>query len=147
MTRYTDEFRAGAVLMLQGADYPKVKGSLERVAKELKVPAMTLHRWFHKKSNPPPNEIVSIKKEQIISMMMGEVYHALTEMGNARQDADYKELATAIGILTDKLQLLTGQPTERTVVVNELSPDEKRSRVATLLERARVRRDGELPLQ
>lgn len=142
MTRYTDEFRASAVIMLQAGGYPDRKGALAQVSRELKCPMATLHRWFHMKQNPPPSELVTIKKEQIIDMLKNEVYHALKEMSSARPDADYRELATAAAILTDKWQLLEGQPTERTATVHELSDDERSARAAALFDRARARRDG-----
>lgn len=138
--RYTDDFRASAVIMLEAEGYPQKLGALTSVAQYLKVPLTTLHRWFHAKNNPPPSELVTIKKEDLARLFLEEVYHAVLEMGKARQDADYRELATAIGILTDKLQLLTGEPTERTAVVNELSDVERASRIVAILERGRQER-------
>lgn len=137
MTRYSDDTRAMAVLALEAAGYPQTKGALTRVSKELKIPAMNLHRWFHAKQNPPPTEIVTVKKEQIIEMLKKEIYSALGEMNLARGDADYKELATAAAILTDKWQLLEGEPTER--VAHELSDTERAREIQTLMDAARER--------
>lgn len=142
MARWTDEFRATAILLLEYEGYPERKGALTRISKSLKVPMGTLSRWVNRKSNPPPSEIVSIKKEEILRMLKGEVYAALKEMTTVRQDADYKELATTIGIFVDKMQLLDGEPTERHEVIHELSDDERANRIASLLERSRARRDG-----
>jgi hypothetical protein len=41
-------------------------------------------------------------------------------MPDARQDADYRALTTALGIMVDKLQLLTGEPTERVDMVSRI---------------------------
>lgn len=141
MARYDDEFRAMAIVMLEADGYPESKGALVRTAKTLKIPHPTLSRWYRQKSNPPPNKLVQIKKEQIIDLLKGEIHAALHEMVNARPDADYKELATTIGILVDKLQLLEGEPTSRTEVIHELSNEERVSRITTIFDDARARRD------
>lgn len=111
--RYTDEFRASAVLMLMAAGYPDRLGSLTHVADKLSVPARTLSRWAKAENNPPPAELVIDKRVDLVEMLRDEAYNALREMGEARQDASYRELATAVGIFVDKIQLLTGQATER----------------------------------
>lgn len=126
--RYTDEFRASAVVALRVAGYPNVKGALERTAQNLGIPAMTLLRWAKGQSNPPPNEIVTEKKGQISDLIRQEIYGILGEMETKRQSARYSELATALGIAIDKLQILTDQPTEnakQSIVIRyeRFSPD------------------------
>lgn len=111
--RYTDEFRASAVLMLEAAGYPDKEGALTKVAKHLGMPYQTLSRWAREKNNPPPPELVHNKKIDLIAGIKNELSFIFDEMGKTRQDAEYRELATAFGIMVDKLQLLTGQPTER----------------------------------
>lgn len=142
MARWSDEFRAHAVVLLQVEGYPDKKGAITRISNQLKVPVTTLRRWFEGQSNPPPAEIVSIKKEQIIELLRGEIYNALKEMPKAIWDADYKELATSMAIMVDKLQLLEGEPTARTEIIHELSDDQRANRITELLDAARTRRDG-----
>lgn len=143
MARWSDDFRAHAVILLQVEGYPDVKGALTKISRQLKVPKTTLTRWFTGQSNPPPPETVTIKKEVIIELIRGEIYRALNEMPKAIGDADYKELATAMAIMVDKLQLLEGNPTERTEIVDDRITDEERAnRIDAILERARARRDG-----
>lgn len=142
MARYTDEFRANSIIMLEMSGYPDKPGALMETAKYLKIPHATLSRWYNGKRNPPPSEMVQIKKEEIVALLKGEIGAALKEMGQARRDADYKELATSIGIMVDKMQLLDGEPTARTEVIHELSDDERIKRVDELLNRGRARRDG-----
>lgn len=112
--RYTDDFRAGAVLMLQAAGYPDTEGALSLVSRKLNVPRTTLRRWFHEQQNPPPSDLVHEKKLDLVAAIREEIAAVLGEMPEARADADYRTLATALGILVDKLQLLEGRPTERT---------------------------------
>lgn len=112
-TRYTDEFRASAVLMLEAAGYPTQEGALSRVARQLQVPAMTLSRWFKGTNNPPPNNLVNEKRIDLVQALRNEANAAVTEMAQARENASYRDLGTVLGILIDKLQLLDGKPTER----------------------------------
>ena len=140
--RYTDEFRAATVIMLEASGYPTRKGALQEVSNHVGVAAMTISRWFHATSNPPPNEIVIIKKEEIVKLMIGEVHAAILEMAKARQDADYKDLATAAAILTDKWQLLSGDPTERIATQHEYTDSERANEIEKLLDDARARATG-----
>jgi len=99
--------------MLQAAGYPETKGALSRVAAEVRTPARTISRWFNAEFNPPPDKTVSEKKVDFVQAIRNELQGILNEMPNARADAGYRELATAFGIMVDKLQLLSGEPTER----------------------------------
>ena len=114
--RYTDEFRASAVLMLQGAGYPDTVGALSRVSTELRVPTRTLRRWWKGEHNPPPDEVVLRKKVDLVEAIDNEIAAIFDEMGKAREDADYRALGTVIGILLDKKLLLAGQPTSHNKV-------------------------------
>lgn len=111
--RYSDKFRASAVVMLEGAGYPDEKGALTRISEHLSVPQATLHRWFHEKQNPPPSELVNEKKDELANLLDAEIRNALMEMNTARETATYRDLGTVLGILVDKKQLITGKPTSR----------------------------------
>ena len=111
-TSYTDDFRASAVLMLEAAGYPDKKGALDRVSSHLGVPHNTLSGWANRKNNPPPSELRQIKKDDLISAIRDEIFAAIRQAENVRPDAAYRDLITGVGILTDKLQMLSGQPTE-----------------------------------
>lgn len=111
-TRYNDDFRASAVLMLEAQGYPEKPGALAIVAARLGVPHQTLSRWGRAVNNPAPPELVQEKKIDLIEMFRAEIRAALHEANEARGDASYRDLMTGIGILTDKLQLLEGKPTE-----------------------------------
>lgn len=119
-TRYDDAFRASAVLMLEAAGYPDREGALSQVSGRLGVPLSTLRGWFNGSHNPPPAQLRNEKKLDLVQAIKDELGEIFPALGGARQDANYRELVTAVGILTDKLQLLTGQPTERAeVYVND----------------------------
>ena len=138
--RYDDKFRASAVVMLEAAGYPDKKGALEQVSKSLKTPISTLHGWYYAKHNPPPSDIRTEKRGEIVDIIRSEIYHALAAAPGARPDASYRDLITGAAILVDKLQLLTDKPTEITKDVS-LTDEERSNRIAGLLDTARARRD------
>src|SRR5574341_1314908 len=100
--------------MLESQGWPEQKGALTRTAQYLGIPATTLRRWSTGESNPPPDRIVAEKKLDLAAAIRDELTAIFGELPSARPDADYRALVTAVGILIDKLQLLTGGATERT---------------------------------
>lgn len=112
-TRYTDQYRASAVLMLEAAGYPDRPGALMSVANHLHVPHATLSRWARSIQNPPPPELVHEKRLDVVAELTDLLGLTLAAAKGTVNEASNKELATAIGIYIDKLQLLSGKPTER----------------------------------
>lgn len=110
--RYDDKFRANAIVMLEAAGYPNQKGALSQVSQHLSVPETTLHGWAREKHNPVPADIRTEKKGEIVDLLRAEIEAALGAAAGARPDANYRDLMTGIGIMVDKLQLLTNEPTE-----------------------------------
>lgn len=139
--RYSDEFRASAILMLQAAGYPERRGALMETANHLGISHQLLGRWFRHESNPPPQKIVQIKMADIVEMLRIEVARAIQAMPNALPDADYLDIGKVTGILIDKLQLLSGEATER--VVYELSDSDRSEQITQLLNTARAREAGQ----
>lgn len=129
--RYNDKQRAAAVAMLQGMGYPEKKGALTAVYNHTGIPLPTLSRWFRGTSNPPPNDIVNETKIDLVSAIKKELADLFPAMGDARDGASYKELATAAGILIDKLQLLEGKPT----AINEERASDARNKLMDLVSR------------
>ena len=101
--------------MLEAAGYfqdPPVQGALTRVAKKTGVPHPTLSRWARAVQNPPPSDLVQSKKKNLVELMENEIREIFARMGIEREEATYRELGTVMGIIFDKMQLLTGGPTE-----------------------------------
>ena len=110
--RYNDEFRAGAVLMLQAAGYPDQKGALTRVHESIKVPMATLSRWARGVSNPPPSNLVTRKKGEIVEKLDNVAHMILDSIDlETVNHAELRERMTAVGIVVDKSQLLRGGAT------------------------------------
>jgi hypothetical protein len=112
--RYDDEFRASAVLMLEAAGYPGREGALSHVAGHLSVPRSTLQGWFSGAHNPPPPKVRHEKKIDLIKALTS-LLHLHIEAGERVivDSDDLRAIDTGIGILVDKLQLLTGGDTDR----------------------------------
>lgn len=113
---YTDKFRASAVIMLQAAGWPNTPGASEKVAKTIKVPRRTVERWGKREMSPPPDIVVHDKKRDMIADLEELRFLLLGQMKETYEEASFQQLATAFGILTDKHQLLTGNPTENHAV-------------------------------
>jgi len=126
--------------MLEAAGYPDKKGALIAVAKSLGVPHSTLSRWANSVCNPPPSEIVQEKKQELKDLLENELRGILGDMPSARLDASYRDLGTVAGILFDKLQLVSGKPTE---IIDDsgITDDQRANRIIAILDRARTRRD------
>jgi transcriptional regulator with XRE-family HTH domain len=136
---FSDAERAEAVALLKMRGWPEQKGALTAVANHLNIWPTTLLRWATGKSNPPPDNIVIEKSDQLLEALyrlLGPIVaNALETVG----DAQFRELMTGLGIVTDKIQNLEGKPTER---IEYTTPEQRRDRVAELFDRARSRRDS-----
>ena len=112
--RYTDEFRASAVLMYEATP------NFVQVANHLKMPEATLRSWVNRKraiDKMPQGaetdvEIYDETKIDFVQMIDSEMVEIFKEMKFKRDTAEYRELGIVYGILQDKKQLLTGGPTE-----------------------------------
>lgn len=111
---YDDKFRAGAVVTLQAAGYPKTPGALSRIAGELGVPARTLSRWFNGENNPPPDNIVTEKKEDMADLFETVALKYLRHAGNEDvvESASARDAMMNAAVAVDKMRLLRGLPTE-----------------------------------
>lgn len=115
---YSDEEKAYLILMCQAAGYPHNEGAIRRVAREQKVKERTLYRWMQmgvstdEVRREAVGEIVEQKKLQLTEMLENALRAAVESLPDKIDEATYKDTGVVIGILTDKLQLLNGQPTE-----------------------------------
>lgn len=145
-TRYDDKFRASAVVMLEAAGYPGKDGALTQTANHLKVPINTLKGWFTAERNPPPAELRNEKKRELAIELKSIAYKLAGAMVSKIEEATLQQTAVSLGIVIDKMQLLTGQPTD---IVDDASitDDERAKRIAAILDRARTRRAGQPDIQ
>lgn len=149
--KYDDKFRASAVVMLEAAGYPGKEGALTQVAKRLSVPHNTLRGWYHSEHNPPPSQLRQEKKGDLLDWIEEELAGIFSDMPGKREEASYRDMGTVAGILMDKKQLLTGNPTNIFKVENVSDSDiirEFNQLLNTARERAvsEVDQDSQIPL-
>ena len=115
MARYNDEERAMFLLQLEAAGYPKNEHAPMQVAKQKGAPhARTLKRWWKRKNEPHIDKIVQHKRPDLITAIEDLLWQHIEAATEAVQgNEDLRAIDTGIGILADKLQLLRGEPTER----------------------------------
>ncbi len=142
--RYDDEFRASAVLFLQAAGYPDKKGALARTSTHLSVPGRTLSRWFNKEQNPPPDQMVSKKKLDLVKVIRNELSSIFDGMEGARDEASYRDLSWAAGVLIDKVLLLQGDPTSR-IETKDVSDVHRRDILGKLASISAANGSGSVP--
>lgn len=116
--RYDDEFRTSAVLMLEAQGYPSREGSLSNVSKHLGVPRSTLQGWFNGTRNPVPPDMRHEKRLNLLEELADLLGLTILAARNTVDEANFREQVTGIGILVDKIQLLSGQPTWRGEVID-----------------------------
>ena len=117
--QYTDAQRADLVVMLESEGYPGKKGALAKVSKYSKVPAPTLHRWFHEKNNPAPSELVNERAFDLRQALQTELESIFGALPASRGIAEYKDLVRGLGIVIDKILLLDGKATQRIALTYE----------------------------
>jgi hypothetical protein len=117
-TRYSDEQRA-AVLAALDAN----KGNVTKTARETGVPKSTLIAWRDNVHVPPSDELRTTKKLELADLIRAELGAIFDALPGKRGDASYKDVATAAGILIDKLALLQGDATSRVDVNVRNLPD------------------------
>ena len=102
--------------------WPDKKGALTSTANHLNIWPMTLLRWLTGESNPPSNNLVTKKTQSLVESIEDEMWAIIGQMAFTREGATYQQLGTVFGIMFDKMQLLTGGPTEninqRVMVLN-----------------------------
>lgn len=109
--RYDDKFRAGAVVTLEAAGYPDQKGALIQVANHLRVPESTLRGWYSEEHNPVPAQLRAEKRRELNIELREVAYKLVRAMPDKIEDAALQQVATSLGIVIDKMQLLEGKPT------------------------------------
>lgn len=90
--------------------------SISAIGRSRGIPESTIRHWVKKRTRPVPAELAEQKRVDLAQAIRNELVDILGEMPHKREHADYKTLAVALGILTEKYQLLTGGATENVAV-------------------------------
>ena len=136
---YSDREKAEALAALDANS-----GNLTRTADDLGIPYSTLRDWANGRGlNGGVAELRSQKKASLADTL-ADVAEALAGDlfdESKRHRASIQQIATAMAIVIDKMQLLRGDPTTIERRDDTLTPDERAARLAELLDAAGARRD------
>lgn len=138
--RYSDTQKADALVALDANG-----GNVIGTSRLIGIPEKTLEEWS---KNRRINEDVAIlregKREDLADRLEDIAHKLLDSMASKIPDANLSNVSVSFGIAVDKMRLLREQPTS---ITSALTDDERADRVATLLDRARARRDGRAALR
>jgi transposase-like protein len=131
--QYTDQDRAEALAALAANG-----GNVKRTAQAIGIPRKTLESWSREIQDRP--EVADgdghVKKRQPLAERLPEVIHtAMDALPGKAEGASFQQITVGIGILIDKLQLLTGRPTEIHADGDRISEDERAELRRKLAER------------
>lgn len=141
---YSDRDKARIAMLLQMYPGPTGRGNIKKVARETGVPIPTVRLWrdkWEKEGYPEAIEEVLPEERQDFVAEATEVrwmiLDALREKVDARQLTG-RDLITAIGVLTDKINILSGAATARTerVEVSLPNTDELKDKLLDFIDRA-----------
>lgn len=133
---YSDVDKGAALAALDANN-----GNVNKTAREIGIPRITLKEWNDGRVNSNVLDIRQIKKGEIAERLDDATQLLLDVLPQKLKDATLQQVATAIGILQDKAQLLKGEPTERAEMIEPLDDTTRISRIAAIFDAARDRRD------
>lgn len=144
-TRYTDEFRASAVLMLRAAGYPEARGSLAAVSARVGVAGTTLRRWLTKEQNPPPERMLEWKAKESGIQRYIETIFTEAKQGAAIVEAALpgpssyteRQLTDWVMVNVEIILKTLGLPAAQSVVKEYVLPSGKRLDVVATHEKSR----------
>lgn len=112
MSQYSDKDIQKALVFMENNINPNTGNpNYSAARKKLGMSRTTLKRMWDEKHSEDGEQIRALKKEEFIKKAWAEILAGLQAMADKRNSANYKEVATSVGILIDKVQLLKGEPT------------------------------------
>lgn len=132
--RYSDEDRSDAVAALCANG-----GNVKRTARELGIPEKTLANWAKGDRHPEAAAAAEEKKGPLADRLEQVAWQLADAIPGKLDAAPLQQVATALGIVVDKLRLLRNEPTSisktqgaGTDDLRDLSDDELERRAAEL---------------
>jgi transposase-like protein len=128
---YTPEFKANVLVGIKSNG-----GNIEATAFQFGIPRTTIYRWLNENvaQKELADEITKVEGEFVEDLreLRNKVLHRVVGLVD---EMTAKEATVALGILIDKIQLLTGQATDRREIIgNGESVDEAIKRLSAELE-------------
>jgi hypothetical protein len=110
--QYTDEQRAGFILMMEAAGFPDTPGASRRVSERSGIHRRTLERWARRAVAPVPEKVLISQRRNMAEILENLLFKMAGAMDGAIEDAPLNQLAVAYGITFDKLRLMRGESTD-----------------------------------
>lgn len=124
---YSDAERAAALTKLKLAGWKPGETVTAAMARKVGVPRQTLTRWASGEvkacQTPDVGQLEKAAERTLLELFESEIRAAFKAADGKRDRAQYRDLAWAIGVFTDKTQLLSGQATERVEHI-DMTPEE-----------------------
>lgn len=112
---YTTEYIAAAVVLAEAEGWPQERGAIARAARTLDIPHSTLQKWaddhlaeWHRKRAESEKKRQT-KRGEIIDKIEDALLLILPSLQESIEGASLRDKAVAIGILADKLAILSGK--------------------------------------
>lgn len=132
--QYSDNDKAGALVALDANE-----GNVNRTAKQLGVPRKTLAMWADNRHLSADVADIRQEKKKELSEKLEDLAHSLVDMLPSKlPQASVRDLAGALIVAVDKMQLLKGAPTAISKDVTERTNEERAARILELVKPAKV---------
>lgn len=127
-TKYSEDEQAQALAALDANGGLDTRGALTKTAEQTGIPTSTLYGWATGRNNPVSSQLRNEKMADLRDLVEAELRAIFGVLPAKRDEAGYKDLNIALGILFDKLSNLDGQPTQH----SEITLHVERSGLSTL---------------
>ena len=132
--QYSDNEKGAALAALDAND-----GNVSRTAKQLKIPRTTLLEWIADRHVSSDVSDIRQEKRKELSDRLEDLAHTLVDILPAKlPTASVRDLAGALIVAVDKMQLLKGAPTAISKDVSERSNEERAARILELVKPAKA---------
>lgn len=106
--QFSDNDKAAALAALDANG-----GNVLKTAKQINVPRSTLQEWANGRVNHDVPELRQQAKKALAERLEEIAHQLIDAVPDKIADASLQQVATALGIVVDKKQLLTGEATSR----------------------------------
>lgn len=122
--KYSDEDKASALAILDA-----MGGNVNGAAKELGIAESTLRSWKNERGVHPVVAGLREQKRGELADRLKEIAHQIVDaLPHKIEDSNLRDAGVTLGIIVDKINLLTGAATSRTEhmvsVLDELTDEE-----------------------
>lgn len=132
--QYSDSEKASALAALDANG-----GNVNQTAKQLSIPRKTLAMWASNRHLSADVADIRQEKKKELSEKLEDLAHAIVDILPAKlESTPVRDLAGALIVAVDKMQLLKGAPTNISKDVSERSNEERAARILELVRPAKT---------